>query len=161
MCFKRWCVLSALFALLAPASGFADGTAMAQTVHGSACQPSNRFHEDWYVYEGQALVNTGAGPGGGMIATCSLSEIVPGWWVDGVRVILRDERNGGGWCRVVNAYGEEIFEGYPAFDGSGEGVLAVPGSVIAPWRGLLDATIHCVVPPQASVELISIVWLKD
>jgi hypothetical protein len=121
---------------------------------GAHCHPSNQLGASYYRYEGDSLVNTGTSKWDVFIGVCPISLFVPNTKVLEVRARLRDTAKRDAWCTLY-ANDKVDQETYVDWSRGGYAFFSAP-----PYaeKGLLGATIHCLVHSGAAIEKLEVIW---
>jgi hypothetical protein len=128
-----------------------------QGIPGTNCTADRRGGGPW-EYRGRRLLNVGTDPYEVAVAVCPVVLFVPGQEPREYRVQLNDSQRRDTWCQVYTSSGTMLrMHTGPGGTWSFSGSLAYPLS----WTGgLVEASIHCLLHPGASLERIEIVWWK-
>ena len=145
--------------LVAPVPASASGFTV-QGLPGTSCTADRRIGGPW-EYRNRRLLNvaTGTDPFESAIAVCPISLFVPGQEPREYRIQLNDSLRRDTWCQVYGPSGTLVRTHYAQGGTWGfSGSLAYPLS----WAdtGLVEATVHCLLLPGASLERIEIVWYR-
>jgi hypothetical protein len=129
-----------------------------QGIPGTNCTADRRIGGPW-EYRGRRLLAVGTeDPWDSVIAVCPIALFVPGQQPREYRIQLADSQQRDTWCQVYSYSGALVrmhngVGGTWSFSGSLASPLSWPG-------GLVEASIHCLVRPGASLERIEIVWWR-
>jgi hypothetical protein len=129
-----------------------------QGLPGTSCTADRRIGGPW-EYRQRRLLNVGTDPLEATIAVCPISLFVPGQEPREYRIQLNDSLRRDTWCQVYGPNGTLVrMHTAPGGTWGFSGSLAYPLSW--PGTGLVEATIHCLLLPGASLERIEIVWYQ-